>query len=1838
MRTAKTLLHAFVAVSMVFSTVATALLAVPATANAQSIGYPTSIGFQGRLKNSSGQAIASGTYDFRFRFFDSSDAAATSDYIYVDDITVTNGFFSAPIPLGADIADFVNELELEVGTVASSGAGSSTPADYETFGTRITMYKAPYSVFTQGIQNSASDPSNPYAGRIYYNTSNGELKVYDGSSWDTMADTLDKAYDNFGSAAQIITVDDATTGIEFSVEAAGNMTVDLQDTGDFVIQDAGSTWAQFTDGQSFIVNGTSAITLDADAASNFNTSSGDLGLAATAGSVNINGAEAAADAVNIDASNAAGGIDIDAGTAGITIDTTGAFSFDGAGTASNISLASDGAGDDLTISVTGATDSSLVLSSSGTGTDAIDINATAGGVDIDAAGASSFTTAAGDLTLLADTGSVVIKGDEGVTDAILFDADTTSGSGIYFDAYDASNNTSGNITMDARTFDINLTGSSTSHGLDVDVSGSGAPVSLTTTDGDISLTAGGSTGDITITSQASDIAIETSTASKTINIGSTNFARTVNISTGTGNDSVNIANNGTGTKNVVIGNNTGSSALDLNAGSGAIDMDTGGGEIQIDGGLTDIGGGTYTVADGDNDLGVEGDLEINGVATVVDLTVESGARIGTGSTPDSFTALDDDTLFVEGAFEVDGTARFDGVITATADVDFDAVGGGAGDPDFSVDGYALMAGTLDLNGTVDADVSDFDVLSTAGFSLDASGTASNISQASNSDADDLTISLTGANDASVILSSSGTGADAISLIASAGGVNVDLAAAMTIDGHMVNIGGVTAGTVDGDNDLGVAGDVEVDGVADFDGSVDADVTDFDANSSGGIQLTAAATSADAIDIHSTGTVAGTALNLETTNGAIEIDANGVANGDLIFSAEDDVTMNIAASGAVVNLFDNAFTKTIHVGGVDADSADTVAIAVEGTSADTISIGNTNASTTLALQSGNWQMANTGVLTLSPTASQTTGLVVTDSDFTNALSVGTNNIIGSTGSINYTNFQLTGADGAALFAGGDFDVDASGNITDVSNIISDGDLTVTGGDITGNNGDGIEIGNVDSTYVLELNSDATATLTTSDSVDGNTPLTITTAGTGALTLDTGAAGAIALGSADVTGITFTTDNNAANDLSFTGGATFNDDVTFSLGTGEEFTLTKTATDAATEEGVHISYTAGAGDGGDFYRGLLVDVTSANHSAASDNVRGIAIGNLSSADVDGTEIALDIGSGWDADIYFSDTSAVLAVPGPSGSTITFLESDSSSALMTITENSNEGDVTITGELVADGFTGTAAQDLTISSGAATASNGRTLGLVASPGVGDGNTGGNITLTSGAGVTHSSTGNGSDGGDITITGGIGGDGGSTGATNGGNGGDIFLTPGGGGSESGGGLNGISGSVRISAPSNGASGNFKERLCTDLVPSGSPGDGEALSNARLGDCDNTAQADYAEMYPTAENVDYGHVVVPGTELVETYDTSHGHQVITQTVLSSEPYQTPIVGIVSNNYGDPTSAGYNIDEEDRPMPVALVGRVPVKVVAEGGEIRTGDFVTTSSTPGYAMRATESGRVIGMALADWDGVSDTVMVQVVNSWYTAPVSEASSLQGGSATQVTITESVSVATSAFTGSISVAEHLYGSRDMAGRARLNAGDDHVRVTFETEYQHLPIVTFSVRTQEHVPGRLWISDEDTTGFTINHSAGNSTPYEIEFNWIAVGVEEAIVSISNGETEEVTVTVTSDVAAEAAATLIAEQTSEDTSEEEATSEEEVVEESSEEEEAEEPASEEEVIEEEVVEETVETSSEEEVVEEPTEEEVVEPASEEEVVEEEVVEETVETPSEEEVVEEPTEEEVVVE
>jgi hypothetical protein len=148
------------------------------------------------------------------------------------------------------------------------------------------------------------------------------------------------------------------------------------------------------------------------------------------------------------------------------------------------------------------------------------------------------------------------------------------------------------------------------------------------------------------------------------------------------------------------------------------------------------------------------------------------------------------------------------------------------------------------------------------------------------------------------------------------------------------------------------------------------------------------------------------------------------------------------------------------------------------------------------------------------------------------------------------------------------------------------------------------------------------------------------------------------------------------------------------------------------------------------------------------------------------------------------------------------------------------------------------------------------------------------------------------------------------------------------------------------------------------------------LFDCDATP-ADYAESYPTTPDVTFGEIVMETSEMVTQVDGELSPK-LTKAVSGGGA----ILGITSNNYHDFTSAAKGIiPDNHHPLPVALNGRVPVKVNMEGGQIKLGDNIALSSVPGVGKRATASGEaVVGIALADYTQVtaSGTVLVFVAN--------------------------------------------------------------------------------------------------------------------------------------------------------------------------------------------------------------------------------------------------------------------
>lgn len=91
------------------------------------------------------------------------------------------------------------------------------------------------------------------------------------------------------------------------------------------------------------------------------------------------------------------------------------------------------------------------------------------------------------------------------------------------------------------------------------------------------------------------------------------------------------------------------------------------------------------------------------------------------------------------------------------------------------------------------------------------------------------------------------------------------------------------------------------------------------------------------------------------------------------------------------------------------------------------------------------------------------------------------------------------------------------------------------------------------------------------------------------------------------------------------------------------------------------------------------------------------------------------------------------------------------------------------------------------------------------------------------------------------------------------------------------------------------------------------------------------------------------------------------------------IFGVISTKPG--LLLGYDdssLREGEVGHPIALSGRVPIKLSNENGPIKTGDELMLSSIPGVAMKASSTGVVVGIALEDFDetrAYSDTYINQ-----------------------------------------------------------------------------------------------------------------------------------------------------------------------------------------------------------------------------------------------------------------------
>jgi hypothetical protein len=90
----------------------------------------------------------------------------------------------------------------------------------------------------------------------------------------------------------------------------------------------------------------------------------------------------------------------------------------------------------------------------------------------------------------------------------------------------------------------------------------------------------------------------------------------------------------------------------------------------------------------------------------------------------------------------------------------------------------------------------------------------------------------------------------------------------------------------------------------------------------------------------------------------------------------------------------------------------------------------------------------------------------------------------------------------------------------------------------------------------------------------------------------------------------------------------------------------------------------------------------------------------------------------------------------------------------------------------------------------------------------------------------------------------------------------------------------------------------------------------------------------------------------------------------SNTPYSTLVAGVYATKPGLLLTEKNAMQESiDEMVPMGVIGVIPVKVCLEGGNIKRGDMLVTSSITGVAMKAdpdkVKVGQVLGKALEDY---------------------------------------------------------------------------------------------------------------------------------------------------------------------------------------------------------------------------------------------------------------------------------
>jgi hypothetical protein len=319
---------------------------------------------------------------------------------------------------------------------------------------------------------------------------------------------------------------------------------------------------------------------------------------------------------------------------------------------------------------------------------------------------------------------------------------------------------------------------------------------------------------------------------------------------------------------------------------------------------------------------------------------------------------------------------------------------------------------------------------------------------------------------------------------------------------------------------------------------------------------------------------------------------------------------------------------------------------------------------------------------------------------------------------------------------------------------------------------------------------------------------------------------------------------------------------------------------------------------------------------------------------------------------------------------------------------------------------------------------------------------------------------------------------------------------------------------------------------------------------------SDLAEIYDSIETLEPGELVAPA-----------GQGMIHKAQASAQD----VMGVVSTAPG--LILGQTSDSVFGPhtYPIALTGRVPVKVSLENGPIHAGDYLAPALLDGYAAKATNSGVSIGQALEDYNGPDKGTVLMMMRVGYFSAKTNQDGIKGLTLTQastmgtallaeLTSSQPTVAATSTHTkitadqlaaalevvspnvitqglvvDSISAVDKeinfksdtvFFGrpffTTDTAGFAKVSQGHTRVDVTFDRDYIEQPIVNTSLSFDDASSTnpelaifsnniQYVITKKSTKGFTI--VLNKAAPEDLNFSWTAFAVKNAKVFTSKAD-----------------------------------------------------------------------------------------------------------------------------